>query len=230
MNNEKPIKAYRGESNTRIYEYPNGKVEKRIGGSRSWRNTNPGNIRHFDGNPWNGLIGTDPEFDIFDSYKNGYRAIGKIFISKSKRGLTLAQAIREYAPEEDGNDVKKYIEGVVNDTRIPANTLLSLVINVKLEAIKKAIVKHEGWFVGETVTSSGNKTPRKENSKKEGQYIWRTSGDDKVRHEHAVREGKVFSWDNPPEGGHPGEEYGCRCMAEPYPNETTPHLEKILGK
>jgi len=64
----------------------------------------------------------------------------------------------------------------------------------------------------------------------EGQYIWRTSRDDKVRHEHAVREGKVFSWNTSPEGGHPGEAYGCRCMAEPYPSETTPHLEKIFNK
>ena len=148
MSNEIAIKAYRGENNTRIYEYPSGRVEKRIGGSRSWRNTNPGNIRHFDSNPWDGLIGTDPEFDIFDSYKNGYRAIGRIFISKSRRGLTLAQAFREYAPEEDGNDVKKYIEDVVEDTEIPADTFLSIVIDAKLEDIKKAIVKHEGWFVG----------------------------------------------------------------------------------
>ena len=46
-------------------------------------------------------------------------------------------------------------------------------------------------------------------------YIWRTVGDDKVREEHAVREGKVFAYDNPPEGGNPGEDYNCRCWAEP---------------
>ena len=26
---------------------------------------------------------------------------------------------------------------------------------------------------------------------------------------------KVFAWDNPPPTGHPGEDYGCRCRAEP---------------
>ncbi|PHS78941.1 MAG: hypothetical protein COB59_04605 [Rhodospirillaceae bacterium] len=51
-------------------------------------------------------------------------------------------------------------------------------------------------------------------SNKEGEYIWRTEGDSKVRSSHAERNGKTFSWDNPPEGGHPGEAENCRCTAE----------------
>lgn len=47
-----------------------------------------------------------------------------------------------------------------------------------------------------------------------GQYIWRTQGDRKVRSSHAERNGKTFSWDDPPEGGHPGEAPNCRCSAE----------------
>lgn len=47
-------------------------------------------------------------------------------------------------------------------------------------------------------------------------YIWRTKGDDKVRDRHKERDGKVFNWHIPPEGGHPGEDYNCRCWAEPY--------------
>jgi len=47
-------------------------------------------------------------------------------------------------------------------------------------------------------------------------YIWRTRGDNKVRASHAANNGKIFAWDNPPPTGHPGEDYGCRCTAEPY--------------
>lgn len=47
-------------------------------------------------------------------------------------------------------------------------------------------------------------------------YVWRTAGDDKVRSEHAVNDGKVFAWDEPPSTGNPGEAFGCRCWAEPY--------------
>ncbi|MEM6780497.1 MAG: colicin E3/pyocin S6 family cytotoxin [Pseudomonadota bacterium] len=49
-----------------------------------------------------------------------------------------------------------------------------------------------------------------------GWYVWRTVGDGKVRGAHAAREGQVFSWDNPPDGGHPGEDYNCRCWAQKY--------------
>ncbi len=47
-------------------------------------------------------------------------------------------------------------------------------------------------------------------------YIWRTVGDDKVRPSHAANDGKVFAWSNPPPTGHPGDDYNCRCQAEPY--------------
>jgi len=58
-------------------------------------------------------------------------------------------------------------------------------------------------------------------------YIWRTSLDERVRGNpsgrypnavpsHYGREGKVYKWDTPPEGGHPGEAILCRCTAEPY--------------
>ena len=47
-------------------------------------------------------------------------------------------------------------------------------------------------------------------------YIWRTRGDNKVRPEHAANNGKIFAWDNPPPTGHPGEAFGCRCLAEAY--------------
>lgn len=50
----------------------------------------------------------------------------------------------------------------------------------------------------------------------ENYYVWYTRDDDKVRESHAQRQGQVFSWDNPPEGGHPGEDYGCRCLAVKY--------------
>lgn len=63
------------------------------------------------------------------------------------------------------------------------------------------------------------------------EYIWRTSGDDRVRHSHAVMEGKKCRWDNEKVywngkawasrkaiGGvekHPGQDYQCRCWPEP---------------
>lgn len=48
------------------------------------------------------------------------------------------------------------------------------------------------------------------------QYIWRSRDDGKVRSAHAHYDDQVFSWDDPPEGGHPGQAFNCRCHAEPF--------------
>lgn len=47
-------------------------------------------------------------------------------------------------------------------------------------------------------------------------YIWRTSMDERVRETHKAHRGKHYDWDKPPANtGHPGEDYQCRCTAEP---------------
>ena len=45
------------------------------------------------------------------------------------------------------------------------------------------------------------------------EYIWQTSGDERVRPTHAANDGKKFRWDKPPKTGHPGDEVNCRCVA-----------------
>lgn len=47
------------------------------------------------------------------------------------------------------------------------------------------------------------------------EYRWRGTLDARERDAHVSREGKVISWDSPPEDGHPGEPIRCRCWAEP---------------
>ncbi len=47
-------------------------------------------------------------------------------------------------------------------------------------------------------------------------YTWRGVLDERERDSHVENEGQVFTWDDPPaETGHPGEDYQCRCVAEP---------------
>lgn len=66
-----------------------------------------------------------------------------------------------------------------------------------------------------------------------GRYRWRTSMDERVRGRpdgsypdarpsHWDREGKIFSYDNPPPGGPPGFAIQCRCFDEPV-------FEDLLG-
>lgn len=47
-------------------------------------------------------------------------------------------------------------------------------------------------------------------------YEWQTSGDERVREDHASKDGQTFRWDDPPsDTGHPGEDIQCRCVAVP---------------
>lgn len=68
------------------------------------------------------------------------------------------------------------------------------------------------------------------------QYVWRTALDERVRGpggiypkakpSHRSREGQVFAWDDPPEGGHPGEAILCRCYAQAI----VPGFEDLVDK
>lgn len=58
------------------------------------------------------------------------------------------------------------------------------------------------------------------------EYIWSSKNDSKVRNQHRKLNGKKFSWDSPPISDpktgrrcHPGEDYGCRCVALPVFNK-----------
>lgn len=63
-------------------------------------------------------------------------------------------------------------------------------------------------------------------------YRWRTSRDNRVRRLHVRREGKVFSYDDPPNevsgDGHAGSAVRCRCWQEPIITEQA--MEKLQSE
>jgi SPP1 gp7 family putative phage head morphogenesis protein len=68
----------------------------------------------------------------------------------------------------------------------------------------------------------------KDSSLRLPEYIWRTSEDEKVRSTHQANNGKIFRWDTRPPTGHPGEDYNCRCWAEPHvPDSMSGRLESV---
>ncbi|MEZ5887850.1 MAG: phage minor head protein [Paracoccaceae bacterium] len=65
-------------------------------------------------------------------------------------------------------------------------------------------------------------------------YVWTTQHDAHVRGSHAERDVTVFRWDEPPEGGHPSQDYGCRCYAralgiEGYWERVSEGVETFIG-
>lgn len=79
------------------------------------------------------------------------------------------------------------------------------------------VTKRRARFIArdQVAKLNGQLTELRQNEVGVRRYRWRTSLDERVREKHARREGKIYRWRDPPDGGHPGFEYNCRCIAEP---------------
>lgn len=58
-----------------------------------------------------------------------------------------------------------------------------------------------------------------------GKYIWRTVEDDRVRNAHAQYNRTVRDWSDDPD---PGEEFNCRCWAEPIELGLNPVYPELI--
>ena len=83
---------------------------------RNVRNNNPLNIRHNDGNKWQGAAGDDGAFVIFESPEFGFRAATKLLKTyRDKYGLySVEDIITRWAPPSDDNHTAAYIDYVAD--------------------------------------------------------------------------------------------------------------------
>lgn len=193
------ISAFPGIGTTRMYVGNDGNIYEFSGGSRAWRNNNPGNIEDGKFARDNGAIGTDGRFAIFPDTVTGFNAIAILLSTSAYQNLTIEGAINRYAPPNE-NNVEDYLKSIERQTGFSRSTPMNNLSKDNLLQLAKAMKKQEGNI-------SGKKRLVPKNEK----YVWVTVGDDKVRPEHEVLDGKIRTWYDTP---HPGEEYGCRCHAE----------------
>jgi len=103
-------------------------------------------------------------------------------------------------------------------TSAVAKTILNAV-NTKFESVDKRV----NSFGSQQIDKLDNQlTSKRQQSLGLNQYVWDTRKDERVRGDptglypnskpsHYARQNDIYSWNNPPEGGHPGEAEGCRC-------------------
>ena len=121
--------------------------DRRMGGSRSWRNNNPGNIEYGAFARSMGATGTDGRFAVFPDYKAGRNAQEKLlFEGQNYKNLTLAQAIRRWAPASE-NNVPAYIKAMGADP----NTRMQDFSPSQRSTLLDAMQRHEGWKPGQVV-------------------------------------------------------------------------------
>lgn len=115
-------------------------VDKR-GGTRSWRNNNPGNIEYGPFARAHGAIGTDGRFAIFPDEATGTAAQAALLDTPSYNSMTLAKAINTYAPPGE-NDTRAYIASVAARLGLDPNTPMS---QIDKNAMSVAMRSVENW-------------------------------------------------------------------------------------
>jgi len=148
------VRAYEGESwRTRIYETSDGRKYVKEGGSRSWRNNNPGNLKYGE---WknarrDGAIGMDRGgFAIFPDIETGTEAQYKLIKKWQRENLTLEQFVYKYAPPNE-NDTKRYMRFLMRRMSITNKNIYLYNLNDKqIRKLMQHIRDYEGWRVGKT--------------------------------------------------------------------------------
>lgn len=130
--------------------------------------------------------------------------------AKERAFVTENVALIKSIPSQFFDDVEKRIARAVASGATPKQLAAELADRYKVADDRAMLIARDqtGKYYGQVAEA-------RQKSMGVTRYIWRTSNDERVREEHAAREGESFSWDDPPEGGHPGEDFQCRCYAEP---------------
>lgn len=128
----------------------NGSEEVRSGGTRAWRNNNPGNIRSGDFARSHGSIGEAGGFAVFPSEAAGQAALTALLNTNTYQPLTINQAISRYAPPSE-NDTANYQRLIQQGTGLDGDTRKNELTPAQLTLVANTIRTIEGWREG-TVT------------------------------------------------------------------------------
>jgi hypothetical protein len=142
-------KAIPGTKNTVIYTDSSGKYFRYSGGTRAWRNHNPGNIRPGPISRKHHQIGVVFNFAIFPDYTTGHEALLDL-IRTVYYGKSIDQTVEKFAPSSENNttNYKKFLHnqtGVMDDRKIKDFT------PEEFEKLWKGIEKIEGSKEGNVV-------------------------------------------------------------------------------
>jgi hypothetical protein len=130
-----------------IYSDALGEDYEYYGGTRSWRNSNPGNIRLSNFTVAQGSIGEAGNFAVFPDRETGFAAILALFKTSAYSSLSIKNAIERYAPPTE-NDTSSYQNNIKEYTGLDIDRIVSSLSDAELHQMGVAIQKIEGWKPG----------------------------------------------------------------------------------
>lgn len=146
-----------------IYFREDGSSAIYIGGTRNWRNNNPGNIGYGNGSLVKklGAIGKAGGFAVFPNYETGRKAIFSVLKKDDFQGRTVSKAVEVWAPKEHGNNTELYKKHIHVWTQIDLTRLISSLSAEELEKLVNAIEKKEGSRSGKIIEAQPSKGKKK---------------------------------------------------------------------
>lgn len=147
--NMTPVRAIQSGKDV-IFVAADGTQYKQVGGTRAWRNKNPGNIRMSDFSRQAGAIGEAGGFAVFPDEQTGMQAIKRLLRGKNYNNLTIANAVSRYAPPSENNTVA-YQRSLERITGLSINRRISELSDAELDKVANAIRQIEGWKPGQVV-------------------------------------------------------------------------------
>lgn len=133
-----------------VYTTADGRRVRRTGGTRAWRNLNPGNIRYSEFSRNAGAIGQAGGFAVFPDEETGTRAISSLLRGQSYNNLTIARVITRYAPPSE-NNTAAYHRRIQQITGLNINRRISDLSDGELSRVVDAIRAIEGWEAGRII-------------------------------------------------------------------------------
>jgi RHS repeat-associated protein len=143
-----PVSA--DSKNGSVTYYYDGYSEIWSGGSRSWRNNNPGNLVYGDFARENRSLGVAGGFAIFPDYQTGYGALSNWLQSPIRSDWTLTETMHSFAPSKE-NNTAAYIRFITDSTGIDTNTTLGALNSLQVNDLANTIQRYEGYVPG-TIT------------------------------------------------------------------------------
>lgn len=104
-------------------------------------NNNPGNLRYIAHNAWQGQIGNNKGYGVYDTLSNGVRALGRQLAKDIANGAdTITKLINSWAPPSENNTLA-YIYDVSQRLGVDSNAPLNLAAFIP--ELSAAVIIHE---------------------------------------------------------------------------------------
>jgi hypothetical protein len=128
---------------------PDGSTETRSGGSRSWRNNNPGNLRSGTFANSQGAIGSAGGFAVFPDEQTGDAASAALLRTPTYSGLSVDDAIARRSPSNE-NDTTTLQDTIHNMSGLSGDEIVGELDDNEMSKLTDAIKRTEGWIPGTT--------------------------------------------------------------------------------